>query len=601
MRFAQDSDYYAAMGRFSEVNAPVTQAGTFPTHKPPPRPFSSSSSLLQPSDSISQVNTRPTSKSSALASDHSGAESSSRMLNAAENFLRPSTSSSSIQLPTPDARRPATAINQTYDFQNRRDTYALPHDHVDSPHVRRLATTLNQAYQLQDRSDICAFPQDHVDSPHHPPRSTPTTSQYWSEGTDVNTPFKRQTDLYELYNFRAAPATAWSTSAASPSQPKINLYEPRPSTAPIEESQHLTDMLPPKRDLPFAIPVSKDGSASSKKMKSSVKNSPPTNDPKEKGRIASASVNDFRSVASQSSQLQELETQSAPTATAKAKRTPAKRTSTQGAKKPTASSSRKKLASKEQETLVPSIEALLKRSENSAKNVAPMSKSIDTQILLAQVEQRQEAATAQTFVDESRPGIQPHSKAVSTPQRAEELLPIQHPIRPMFEEPALQAEVVSSATQILDSQEGVQNQLQSMPTTGQGNGTSLAFDNPAPLFQPPTELDSDNKAQHHSLPSPRQPLAERNQNIIVQQQCPSLMFAAEKTRTETLVHPLADLLQDPNFARSPDLAGWAKQSEDARHASLETFICQTIRDPGFFELCKELDGTWQGVFLGKTI
>ena len=132
---------------------------------------------------------------------------------------------------------------------------------------------------------------------------------------------------------------------------------------------------------------------------------------------------------------------------------------------------------------------------------------------------------------------------------------------------ALQAEVIRGVNNVLDSQEGDHSHSPTVLTTGQGTASDV-----------------------------RQPLSEQPQNIasICCEQPPQALV-------KSLPSPLAALFHDPNFASPPNLAQWGQGSEEVRRASLETFICQSIQDQNFFKLCKNLDGTWQKVLLGKTL
>jgi hypothetical protein len=58
--------------------------------------------------------------------------------------------------------------------------------------------------------------------------------------------------LKELHSLRP-PQAVGLEYVGSPG--RIDLFQPRPSTAPMMESQSLSQMLPPKRELPFSIPA----------------------------------------------------------------------------------------------------------------------------------------------------------------------------------------------------------------------------------------------------------------------------------------------------------------------------------------------------------
>jgi hypothetical protein len=533
------------MGRFSEANAPVTEAGTFPTPQPQTRPFSSSSSVLYPSDSASQLNAQPSPTPPVFPSHECGSTSTSSILNGAEDFLRPGTSSLSMK-------------------QGSTPTQGVAH------------TMSSRAYDQESLRDNCALPQ-------HPPEPSSvrlqhgaTRSQYWNDG---HGPMRTSNQPYmeHLASQRPMSSTACSAPATGFSHPPINLYEPRPSTAPMIESQGLSEMLPPKRDLPFPKPIPRSGTKASKNTKYMAEIVLPALAPKENNKIPATS--------SLPSDSQELETQSAPP-TAKVKRAPAKKTCARVTKKPAAPRSRKKAASMREASPVPSVEELLKRSQESAKGVITMSKTIDTQALLARVEERQAVVSCQNPISKHSvaPSFAHDATAAAREDPSEVALA---PLRPtgreqvtdlsLSEEQGPQAKIFTTVTEVHDFQERRHSSSQAVPAVGQGNPPDFlaAAPNPPPV---------------------RQTLSEQRQNITSTSCDPSVQPLANP-----LTGPLASLLRDPDFADSSNLAQWAKNPEDERRASLETFICRNIQDENFFKLCNDLDGTWQRVFLGKIV
>lgn len=61
--------------------------------------------------------------------------------------------------------------------------------------------------------------------------------------------------------------------------------------------------------------------------------------------------------------------------------------------------------------------------------------------------------------------------------------------------------------------------------------------------------------------------------------------------------PATDLLallhREPAFAQSNQLRSWANLPEPLQRSSLETWMCQQLKDPGFAALVKLLDESWQ--------
>jgi hypothetical protein len=533
------------MGRFSEADTPVTEAGTFPTPQPQPRPLSSSSSAIYPNDSASHLTIQPPSTPPVHPTQKYNSTSTSSILNGAEDFLRPATSGSSTMQGSPAAyARPQMISNGAYNQQARTDTYTLPHETPEQSPV--------------------------------PPQHGATTTLHWNDGNGLLQPPTKQY-MERLVDHRPRSSAAWSAPAATPNHLPVNLYEPRPSTAPVIESQGLSEMLPPKRDLPFSKPVPRRESKGSKNKKPLSEIALAVLAPKE--------YNDIPAPSSRPSDTQEQETQSAPP-TAKSRRASAKKAPPRITKKPTAPRSRKKAGSLRGASPVPSVEELLKRSQESAKDVAKTSKTIDTQALLARVEERQAVATCHNLVSKHNLGspFAQEARAVAQEEPSEASL-----ARPrltaseqvaevsLFEERAPQARVFMAVAEVRGSHEDHHNPSQVVPASGQDTPPDF----PAAASDQPLLRQALLKRPQHIAPIPCKPSVQNLDN--------------------PLVGPLASLLRDPDFASSPSLAQWAEDPEEERRLSLESFICSSIQDENFFKLCKDLDGTWQRVFLGKIL
>ena len=540
IRFIHDTDYYAAMGRFSEANAPVTEAGTFPTPPSQPRQCSSSSSVLCPSNSIFHPKAQSTSTPPILPSEKCSTILTSNILNGAETLLRPTISGPSTrQGSTPSCQRPQTMASGVYDRQSRGDIYALPHE-------------------LHETSPIYA-------------EYGPTTSQYWKDGhglmqlSDISRKGAQASNKPTSSSILSAPVTGFSHQL-------INLYKPRPSTAPVIESQGLSDMLPPKRDLPFPNPVPGNRSKVLITTKGTAETTLPVLAPKDANQFPASFIQPFNS--------QELETQSAPP-TANPRKGPAKNAA-RVTKKPAATRPRKKAVRARPTSPIPSVEELLRRSQESAKDVTKLSTTIDTQALLARVEERQALATCPDPVDKHKVG--PGQEATVVPQPGQSRASVAQVLLPggkqvmeisMYEEPTPQAQSFQCVTTIHGPLERNHNSPQVVPATGHGNPPDLPFTAP-------------------QSPSVRRPLSAQPQSIA-----PAPSKPAVQPLVNPITGPLTSLLRDPDVAGFPDLVDWAKDPEAERHISLETWICRNIQDENFFKLCKELTGTWQRMFLGK--
>lgn len=64
-------------------------------------------------------------------------------------------------------------------------------------------------------------------------------------------------------------------------------------------------------------------------------------------------------------------------------------------------------------------------------------------------------------------------------------------------------------------------------------------------------------------------------------------------------HSMMALMNDPNFAKSPEIAQWADLPPDEREATLETWMCQQLESDSFATLLKTLEGMWQRLFFGR--
>lgn len=372
------------------------------------------------------------------------------------------------------------------------------------------------------------------------PKPQTTSSDTCDQGT--RTPGPTSSSIF------SAPLTGISYSP-------INLYKPRPSTAPVIDSQRLSEMLPPKRDLPFPKPVPKSEAKSSK------------------SKTLTSSLNTCGS--------QDLETQSEPIMT-KSKQVAVKKGPPRVAKKPPRS--RKKAASVRGKSPARTIEELLRRTPDSAEDVATLPKTIDTQALLARVEERQNMINSTNSTSRHSAASSKVGETTLLQQnQSEASLPLALPTGSgqaaclsLDDESAPQTMVSVSVAKVDGSQEGYSNQSQARPS-GQAilPGFSLAAPSPPPV---------------------RQALLEQSLNTT---------SMSSKPPFQPLVHPLTDPLRspprDPDFPGLPTLAEWAKAPEEERRASLETFICRSIQDENFFKLCKDLDGTWQRAFLGKML
>ena len=67
--------------------------------------------------------------------------------------------------------------------------------------------------------------------------------------------------------------------------------------------------------------------------------------------------------------------------------------------------------------------------------------------------------------------------------------------------------------------------------------------------------------------------------------------------------PLVILLREAAFAQSAsqNLTAWASLPESVQRSTLDTWMCQQLRDPGFAALLKRLDESWQANYFGRSV
>jgi hypothetical protein len=172
----------------------------------------------------------------------------------------------------------------------------------------------------------------------------------------------------------------------------IDLYQPRPSTAPTIISNNPSYMLPPKRELPFSNP------AATKKMKSSSALLAEIQDDTDSGasKHPSSSLPDFgklRRSALDAVLATETKSEVSTISAATAPATKGKRATTAKAPKPRApkkqpakAPAKKAAKAVKEKDIVPGINQLLKETSDQSKNTVVLPPTIDTQDLLARVD-----------------------------------------------------------------------------------------------------------------------------------------------------------------------------------------------------------------------
>jgi hypothetical protein len=171
----------------------------------------------------------------------------------------------------------------------------------------------------------------------------------------------------------------------------INLYQPRPSTAPVAESQDISLMLPPKRELPFST------SSSAKKPKKRPAKSEHSSTTGALDKFGSTSslpnFNDLQTSISEAvsnmesaSQISGNSAATLPAATRK--RAAASRPTKPRAPKKQPAKAPSKIASKlvKEDSVVPSVVQLLEETQEPPGQQQEASTTIDTQALLSRAE-----------------------------------------------------------------------------------------------------------------------------------------------------------------------------------------------------------------------
>lgn len=322
------------MKLFARAKIPTEEAGTFTMKRPPAA--QSAVAQLHPSNSISQAGVRPTSASSVITN-----------------------SANSAQKPFPVPADTKVHHGTTNAITSVTDAVEATSYPLEAPN-------------MQGKSQHFIFPK----SPEL--GSAPNWAVSAPSESDSN-PNVRPTCLPDN-NIRST-SVQQSGPLVSVTPSSINLYVPRPSTAPEMESHRLSQTLPPKRDLPFATSNNpKSCMKKSKETKSSFRD--------ETDNLKSPEITQKPTAPEEPTLSTVTKRKRIPTAKA-ASKAPA-------TKKPRAAASRKKAnkASEPQESTVPSVEELL--GGPSAVGIDPTkivdNENLDTQVLLARAAQQTFAA-----------------------------------------------------------------------------------------------------------------------------------------------------------------------------------------------------------------
>ena len=349
------------------------------------------------------------------------------------------------------------------------------------------------------------------------------------------------------------------------SQPRapIDLYTPRPSMVPAVTSQHFSQLLPARRELPFEKTDSSPHSSTPyvastpRVLRSATK---PSEEPEPTPVKQSSSSNQtkkapVRKRASAASQNAASKKNARP---AKVTKTASKGAASSAAKSRTLLQKQAEL--QKEETPVPSIEeVLIRKQPQAAPDSVHKSNDIDTQALLIRAEDVHNSGLRMICTKDVSPSKQPaleHPTVYSAGQSS---------AAPQFH-PVSQVQVpVSSAPQTQAPISPLKTASATYPCTP-ANQTINPSTPSAPFAQ-------------HIVDAAPDPLSQESPNPLA-----------------NITSAYDTLLQDPAFA-DPDskLASWAALPDDQRKEALNTFICNQYLDEtgGFQRLCELMTHSWE--------
>lgn len=503
----------------------------------------------------------------------------------------------------------------------------------------RPSTFSNRAWKSESGNVSAYTPTANGTSRGHPFAGKPLISPFFFDSTSppkIPSPSFRQ---YEEHSFAqhkapaepdfpcssdpvAAVTDTMFSSAHNPSWPGLDPRARRPSTAPVFESQTFSQMLPPKRELPFTI--SRTASDTRKSLMGSGQASFETTD-----NVFGNSAAKFAGAAAQHKQRNEQSPSEVP------RKIPAKRVNkairvTKNAAP--ATRSRNKSSMVEDDSRVPDVEEFLRRltaqsaneaRASSAPSVDPAAtdfrdeveseaqgeafamierlekqpaerlavtayhhSNIDTQALLARVDQRKRRPnTKRKDVTESDGALAlPLSKRIASESRLnQEILPnpadrVQRPMMDVPEATTASMTLSNSKTRDIPTPPDRITMTSRRHDSQENNGI------PPSAQIPPDETSSRSIDTGDSNPTERRPLANISNTV------PSPIFVSRS---------IAALLNDPGFAKSPETAQWADLPPEEREAALETWMCQQLESESFATLTKTLEEMWQRIFFGQ--
>ena len=412
-------------------------------------------------------------------------------------------------------------------------------------------------------------------------------------------------------------------------QPTVGPLATRPWTAPTVESYRMSQMLPPKRELPFQI-SRKTSESSRKALKLAQAHSD--------GRTGASDgqATDDAALMAQIKQLPDHSSLAVPRKGAAKGATKAIRVTKKGA----AARLEEKSSLLEDDFSVPAIEDGLRRSQRlSGKRVgnhlpeddtnkisifsvprpaagsnnsletealpetitmaecppqqpqerptAHQHREIDTQALLARPEERQQLGKA---------------KRKDATGSYESSIPRPPPKRVAIDALIDRSGLLSAADAAQFLKEGISDAAKG----GSEIGDSCPGDRLFPRKTPNTDDVHDYDWQEHGglspaaqkcVEGPSAGSTDRGKPRLPERQpLADLSNTAQPSWSHNLARTsMMALMNDKRFANSPEIAPWAGLSPEERDAAIESWICQQLEDESFATLTKMLDGPWQRI------
>lgn len=592
------SDFYKALALFSQAECPFNQAGSV-------APAAKISSSFTASPAIPPHGTVFLPRDS-LRSAASTAESIQRTL--------PSGLGGSMH----SSCRPSTSPSTTWKSEQGLQSYSMP------------ACTGRSIPYSGEKASVSPFSSESI--------RPPIISTYFHQDETCGS-MEHKAPKDHFCPSSSEPLTAVTDRAVSSrhgnSHPTSGPEAPRPSTAPSIHSERLSQMLPPKRELPFKVSRTTSG------VKRRVLRSHQASGDAQANKSDNPPADSTDSAAGVKESTDHVTSTLAPKSAIKL---PSKETAITK-KFAAASRSRKKASVFDNDSMVPSVEELVRRShEQIVKEVSTHTKqqnantlcettiapaitrlgddlnnethmgdlamdegygkqseagltayqysNIDTQTLLARLDQHQRQR-------------QLHAKGIDATETGKELTPllpskpapldVTHGLVALPHPDEAQTYIVGSSEAAIRRAGADVGRISDISTSfkvGNVNTSqkcNLQEDYSVPQSaQKPAEERSARSTDIGNLRAPEgQPVAV-------------VSNVAQPGQPQAFANStMMALMSDPAFAESPEMAQWTDLTREERDAALESWMCQQLESESFATLLKTLEGMWQRMFFGR--